>query len=88
MYDRYVSPDRAAIERAYHIGGGSNPSSFRGLFNDAPTLVPPVVRVHAGAAREIALLRCGLVPSWAKEPSIGARVNNVKNDGPELIEAM
>jgi putative SOS response-associated peptidase YedK len=78
MCGRYVSPDQAAIERAFHIGGRSNPNPFRGLFNAAPTLMLPVVRVHPEHSREIALLRWGLIPSWAKDTSIGARMINAR----------
>jgi putative SOS response-associated peptidase YedK len=43
MCARYVSPDTAAIERAFHIGrANSNP--FPRRFNVAPTMTVPIVR--------------------------------------------
>jgi putative SOS response-associated peptidase YedK len=78
MCGRYISPDEAAIERFWHLGGRSNPNPFRGLFNAAPTLKLPVVRVHTDCGREIALLRWGLIPSWAKDAAIGARMTNAR----------
>jgi putative SOS response-associated peptidase YedK len=38
-------------------------------YNVAPSQPIPVVRLHPG--RELALLRWGLVPSWAKDPKAG-----------------
>ena len=36
------------------------------------------MRCQAGEGRELALLRWGLVPSWAKDPSIGNRMINAR----------
>ena len=47
-------------------------------FNIAPTQEAPVVRVSAAQNRELALLRWGLIPSWSKDPSIGARMINAR----------
>ncbi len=42
-------------------------------FNVAPTQPVPVVRQLADHLRSLELLRWGLIPPWAKDPSIGAR---------------
>jgi putative SOS response-associated peptidase YedK len=48
-------------------------------YNIAPTQTVPVVRAgHAG--RELALMRWGLVPSWAKDLSIGAKMINARSE--------
>jgi len=49
-------------------------------FNIAPTQEAPVVRVRVDPEqkRELALLRWGLIPSWSKDPSIGARMINAR----------
>ena len=48
-------------------------------FNIAPTQTAPVVRVDAGdKVRRLDLLKWGLVPFWAKEPSIGNRMINAR----------
>ena len=44
-------------------------------YNIAPTQAAPVVRRTASGNRELALLRWGLVPSWAKDPSTGSRAH-------------
>ncbi len=49
-------------------------------YNIAPTQEAPVIRV-AGASsenRELALLKWGLVPFWADDPSIGNRMINAR----------
>ncbi|MDX2194486.1 MAG: SOS response-associated peptidase [Gemmatimonadales bacterium] len=46
-------------------------------WNIAPGSDVAVLRA-AGAGREVAMLRWGLVPSWAKDPSIGDRLANAR----------
>lgn len=46
-------------------------------YNIAPTQAVAVVRA-GGAGRELAWLRWGLVPVWAKDPSIGSRMINAR----------
>jgi putative SOS response-associated peptidase YedK len=53
---------------------------IRRRFNIAPTHEAPVIRAAAGGEREVALLRWGLVPSWAKELSIGSRLINARSE--------
>ncbi len=48
-------------------------------FNVAPTQTVAVVRAAAdGGSRQLAGLRWGLVPGWAKDPSIGNRLINAR----------
>jgi putative SOS response-associated peptidase YedK len=50
-------------------------------FNIASTQPAPAVRVsHAHENRELALLRWGLIPAWATDPSIGTRMINARSD--------
>ena len=51
---------------------------IRKRFNIAPTQEAPVVRATAQGAREVAMLRWGLVPFWAKDPAIGNRMINAR----------
>ncbi|HZZ91418.1 MAG TPA: SOS response-associated peptidase [Usitatibacter sp.] len=51
---------------------------IRKRFNIAPTHEAPVIRAGEGGTREVALLRWGLVPSWAKELSIGSKLINAR----------
>lgn len=47
-------------------------------YNIAPAQFVPTVRHDKAAARRLALLYWGLVPSWAKGKSIGARMINAR----------
>lgn len=50
-------------------------------YNIAPS--QPVAAVRAapeGSGRELVLLRWGLIPSWAKDPSIGNRMINARSE--------
>ncbi len=47
-------------------------------YNIAPTQDIAAVRVGADDSRELTMLRWGLVPFWAKEPSIGNRMINAR----------
>jgi len=50
-------------------------------YNIAPTQPVAAVRLAAGgAARELALLHWGLIPFWAKDPAIGARLINARSE--------
>lgn len=51
----------------------------RPRYNIAPSQPVAAVRLSPeGGERELALLRWGLVPSWAKDPSIGNRMINAR----------
>ena len=49
-------------------------------YNIAPTQEAPVVRVGEGNSRTLELLRWGLVPFWAKDPTIGNRMINARSE--------
>lgn len=67
MCGRYVSPDTAAIERAWHIGR-TNSNPFPRHFNVAPTAQIPILRGNpATGDLELVEARWGLVPSWWKQ---------------------
>ncbi len=50
-------------------------------WNIAPTQQVAAVRADADGQRHLAMLRWGLVPGWAKELSIGARMINARGEG-------
>jgi putative SOS response-associated peptidase YedK len=56
-------------------------------FNIAPTQLAPVIRNGEGGAREVVLLRWGLVPSWAKGLSAGTKMINARSEGIEAKPA-
>src|SRR5690349_4304168 len=48
-------------------------------FNIAPTQTVPTIRpVLDGNGRELALVKWGLVPSWADDPKVGAGLINAR----------
>lgn len=49
-------------------------------FNVAPTDVMPVVRLDRNGRREIAMLRWGLIPFWAKDEKIGYSTINARSE--------
>ena len=56
------------------------PSGLTPRFNIAPTQRVPVVRHDTHGSRECAMLKWGLVPSWAKDEKIGARMINARSE--------
>jgi putative SOS response-associated peptidase YedK len=49
-------------------------------FNIAPQSMVPVIRQKPGAGRVGQLVKWGLIPSWAKDQSIGAKLNNARGE--------
>ncbi|MEX2643285.1 MAG: SOS response-associated peptidase [Acetobacterales bacterium] len=49
-------------------------------YNLAPTQDAPVVRLTGAGARQLAMLRWGLVPSWSKGPGDGPLLINARSD--------
>jgi putative SOS response-associated peptidase YedK len=47
-------------------------------FNVAPSQSAPVVRVEPDSNRTLAMLRWGLIPSWAKDPKIAYKTINAR----------
>src|SRR5690606_738067 len=52
------------------------PPDYRPRYNIAPT--QPVTVVLNGQGRRAAMFRWGLIPSWAKDPSIGRKLINAR----------
>ena len=55
----------------------------RRRFNIAPTQEAPVIRASAEGGREVAMLRWGLVPFWAKDLKVGTTMINARSEGVE-----
>ena len=63
----------------YRITEGSSPLNLRPRYNIAPTQDVAVVRAESdGGGRSLTLMRWGLVPSWARDTGIGARLINAR----------
>ena len=50
-------------------------------FNIAPQSAVPVVYETKDGERIAETMRWGLVPHWAKDPSLGAKLNNARSEG-------
>ena len=68
------------LQRAF---GFAERPNLEPRFNIAPTQTVPIVRRRddGGGGRELALVRWGLVPAWAKEPAIGNKMINARAEG-------
>ena len=74
-YELHSHP--AAIALAF---GLASPPSVHPRYNIAPMTEIPIVRVNAEGQRELVRMRWGLVPRWAKDASIGARMINARGE--------
>jgi putative SOS response-associated peptidase YedK len=78
MCGRYeLSSHPTAIALAF---GLPYPPDVRPRYNIAPTQQVPIVRLNAEGERELVQVRWGLVPRWAKDPSIGTRMINARGE--------
>ena len=72
-YELHSHP--AAIALAF---GLAYPPEIHPRYNVAPMQPVPIVRLNAAGERELVQMRWGLVPRWAKDPSIGAKMINAR----------
>ena len=85
MCSRYfLDADGNIIAYTFHVPLHER---IRKRFNIAPTQEAPVVRTGADGAREVAMLRWGLVPYWAKDLKVGTRMINARSEGIEAKPA-
>ena len=70
----FYSPSEAAAA----LFGVSGSLTVEPRFNIAPTQYVAAVRDDEDNERELVMLRWGLIPSWAKDPSIGNRMINAR----------
>jgi putative SOS response-associated peptidase YedK len=74
-YELHAQP--AAIALAFGLPW---PPELSARYNIAPMQSVPVVRLNAAGERELAQVRWGLVPRWARDPSIGSRMINARGE--------
>jgi len=70
----FYSPGEAAAA----LFGATAPADIEPRYNIAPTQYVAAIRNGANEQREVVMLRWGLVPTWAKDPSIGNRMINAR----------
>lgn len=86
MCGRYATTQTSAsLNQAFEIDLAGSFVELEADFNMAPTKLAPVVVGRADESgsrprRELLTARWGLVPSWAKDPSIGNRMINARSE--------
>ena len=70
----FYSPSEAAVA----LFGVSASIEIKPRYNIAPTQFVAAIRDDEKKQRELVMLRWGLVPFWAKDPSIGSRMINAR----------
>ena len=80
MCGRYrLSRRKQIIEE--HFASVSGEKEWTPRYNIAPTQLVPVIRQNpAEPVRELSLVRWGLVPSWAKDSSVAAKMINARSE--------
>jgi putative SOS response-associated peptidase YedK len=66
-----------AVRHLFQCGGTDD---FPPRYNIAPTEPALILRVNAGAMRELALVRWGLIPSWVKDPREFTTLINARSE--------
>jgi len=79
MCGRYrASRRKQKIEEHFDASGEED---WNPRYNIAPTQPVPVIRQHPKKpVRDLLLMKWGLVPSWAKDPSVGASMINARSE--------
>ena len=79
MCGRFSITDPDEALRAL-FGYNGPPMDFAPRYNVAPTQSVPVVRLNHEGKRTIVAMRWGLVPFWAKDVKIGAKMINARSE--------
>lgn len=77
MCTRYITPDQAAIERAWHVGRHNQPKWAAEVFPRAPG---PFLRATGGGGLQLVVGLWGLIPSWSKTPKLAYATNNCRSE--------
>lgn len=86
MCGRYATTQTAAsLSQKFEIDLANSFAELEADYNMAPTKLAPLVigrreGESAPARRELLAARWGLIPSWAKDPSIGSRMINARSE--------
>ena len=77
MCTRYITPDQAAIERAWEIGRRNQLQWSLELF---PRAKGPFLRLLEGSVPELLVGQWGLIPTWSKTPRLTYSTNNCRSE--------
>ncbi len=83
MCSRYSLTSPAEAVRAYFkipVLTGAATETFPPRYNIAPTQPVHIVRIAPDGARELTLVRWGLIPSWVKDPNTFTTLLNARAD--------
>jgi putative SOS response-associated peptidase YedK len=80
MCGRYrLSRRKEVLDQYFDMHSGDE--QWEPRYNIAPTQSVPVVRQNGeDSSRELCVLKWGLVPSWATDPSVGASMINARSE--------
>ncbi len=79
MCGRYtLHQKRADIAKRYNLA--SVPDDISENYNVAPGQYMPVVMQEPDGGRKLELMKWGLIPAWAKDPKIGYKLINARDD--------
>ena len=80
MCGRYKLSRRKQLVEEY-FDCGSNEPDWSPRYNIAPTQPVPLIRENPKEpARELSLMRWGLIPSWAQDSSVAAQMINARSE--------
>ena len=80
MCGRYRLSRRKQVAEEYFDCGSDEPD-WNPRYNIAPTQPIPVIRQHPmEPVRELSSMRWGLIPSWAKDSSVAAKMINARSE--------
>ncbi len=68
----------AQIHRLYNLPHDARPLNLQARYNAAPTQDLAACRLDLAGEREVVTMRWGLIPSWAKDMKMGARLINAR----------
>lgn len=77
MCTRYITPDQAAIERAWEIGRRNQPKWAKEVF---PRASGPFLRLDATGDLSLIVGTWGLIPSWSNTPRLKYATQNCRSE--------
>ncbi|MFL5664263.1 MAG: SOS response-associated peptidase [Ktedonobacteraceae bacterium] len=79
MCGRYTLHKKAKdVAKRYNLA--TVPKAIQENFNVAPGQIMPVITADELGQRHLELMKWGLIPAWAKDPSIGYKLINARDD--------
>jgi putative SOS response-associated peptidase YedK len=81
MCGRYVlSANREMLEDLGPFSDAQQAQNYKPSFNIAPSQRAPILRLEENGKPAFSLAKWGLIPSWAKDATIGVRMINARSE--------